>query len=523
LLPWIGASFAHFVHHTLYFDPINYQYTAWCIRHGERLYDTVGVPDGPFITMLHAAVQTLVGESDAAFRRADLWIHTLGSMAMGVVLAPVARPGHHRAKAVVERMVWALVAASLWLSYYLTFDWHWTVQREAYYSLFGCLGVALLYACQTYGARVARAAALVGGVLVGTQLLGKHTGVIFVGCGLVAVAADHTERTDRRERITAALIGVAAGVLLMLGCIVIWGSLRGFLFWYFRFPAVYRNAMVGSDAMKLLLEGDDATRELAIYALVGGLTAVATNLLPRRAAGLAVMPAAFYAAMALQRKGYPYHLHPVDAGACLLALTILARLWRDRGADPRSPWSKTHALVATVALAVVGVHAVSGLRAGPWLNPPSWDENTDGGMPCLNYPALRSVARFLHSHTKDGDRIFTYGAAPEILFKAERAEAVPEFDSYFFNIRRATTTALTPSETRALDKLQATVAADACPRLRQRPAAMVFCDGAEWSGGPGIDDASEVCPEIRPMVRNEYHLVQTAGCWHVYLRNGVAP
>ena len=45
---------------------------------------------------------------------------------------------------------------------------------------------------------------------------------------------------------------------------------------------------------------------------------MATNLLPRRAAGLAIMPAAFYAAMALQRKGYPYHLHPVDAGACLL-------------------------------------------------------------------------------------------------------------------------------------------------------------------------------------------------------------
>ena len=57
----------------------------------------------------------------------------------------------------------------------------------------------------------------------------------------------------------------------------------------------------------------------------------------------------------------------------------------------------------------------------------------------------------------------------------------------------------------------------------ERPAAMVFCDGAEWSGGPGIDDASEVCPEIRPMVRNEYHLAQTAGCWHVYLHNGLTP
>ena len=78
-------------------------------------------------------------------------------------------------------------------------------------------------------------AALVGGVLVGTQLLGKHTGVVFVACGLFAVAADRTERADRRERIRAALIGVAAGVLLMLGCVVIWGSLRGFLFLTFDF------------------------------------------------------------------------------------------------------------------------------------------------------------------------------------------------------------------------------------------------------------------------------------------------
>jgi hypothetical protein len=519
LYPWIRESFRHFVHHTLYFDAINYQYTAWCIRHGERLYDTVGVPDGPFITMLHATVQTLVGQSDAAFRRADLWMHALGSMAIGAVLAPVSRERAERGRGLVVRLVWALVATSLWLAYYLTFDWHWTVQREAYYSLYGCLGIALLYASPTYAPPAARAAAFAGGALVGMQLLGKHTGLIFVAVGLGAVLlADRGDRALWRARVKAALAGVAAGVLLMLACVVIWGSLRGFWFWYLRFPFAYRNAMVGADATKLLLEGDAGAQELAIYALLGGLSAVAMNLLPRRAAGLAAMPAAFFAAMALQRKGYPYHLHPVHAGACLLALVVLTALWRHRGAMPPSRWSRTHALLATVAVALVGARAVSGLRNGPWLHPPDWDEHTVGGLPILDYPSLHSVAQFLRTHTKPHDRIFTYGGAPEILYKAERADAVPEFNNYFFNIRRATTPVLDPAERRSLDELQAVVAADACPRLRQRPAAMVFCNGAEWSGGPGIDDASEICPEIRPMVHSEYRLAHTAGCWQVYLR-----
>jgi hypothetical protein len=523
LLPWIGSSFAHFVHHTLYFDPINYQYTAWCVRHGERLYDTVGVPDGPFITMLHAFVQILVGQSDAAFRCADLWIHTVGAAMIGLAVAPAPSVSAEPGRAFVVRVVWALVAASLWLSYYLTFDWQWTIQREAYYSLFGYLGVALLYVCPTYRARAGRTAAFVGGVLAGMQLLGKHTGLIFVACGLAAVAfSDRTDRGAWRARLYAALVGVGAGVFLMLACVVVWGSLRGFWFWYLRFPFAYRNAMTNTDAAKLFLEGDTGAQELSVYALVGGLTAVALKLLPRRAVGLAVAPMAFFGAMALQRKGYPYHLHPVYAGVCLLVLISLAALWRRGGRWP-TDWTKTHAIVAAVSLAVVGAHAVGGLRNGPWLHPPDWDANTKGpGMAVLDYPSLRDVARFLDAHTKPGDRIFTYGNAPEILFKAERPDAVPEFDSYFFNIRRATTGTLDPAQRRSLDTLQAAVQADACPRLRRRPAAMIFCDGAEWSWGPGIDHASEICPEIRPMVSKEYRLSHSVGCWRVYLRNELA-
>jgi hypothetical protein len=516
LYPWIRTSFKNFVPHTLYFDAINYQYTAWCIRHGERLYDTVAAPDGPFITMLHALVQVIVGDSDHAFRRADLWIQTLGSAAIGAALAP---PGWLR------RAVWAPVGAAIWLSYYLTFDWHWTIQREAYYSLFGYLGAALMYASVSGAGRGARAAAFVGGALAGMQLFGKHSGVIFVGCGLFAVlVAARPQAEDaavRRARARSALAGVAAGVAIMLACIVVWGSLRGFVFWYLQFPAAYRNAMVGAEARTLLLEGNAPAQELAAYALFGGLGAIATGLLPPRALGFALAPAASYVAMALQRKGYPYHLHPVHAGACVLAVMALSALFGHRRQAAR--WTGPHALAATVAIAVVGVHAVSGLRASPWLHEGGHDEHEADRQPHTNYPAMLDVARYLREHTGPRDRVFTYGPAPQVLFSAARATAVPEFDNYFFNVRRATTAELSPDERRSLDRLQARVAADACPRLARRPAAMVFCDGATWSRGPGVTDAAEVCPELRTIVDKEYRLAMSAGCWQVYLRNDLRP
>jgi hypothetical protein len=513
LLPFLAVAFGNYVPQTLYFDAINYQYTAWCVRHGERLYRTVGVPDGPFITVLHALVQMVVGESDHAFRRADLWIQTLGSAAIGAALAPGRR---------WNRLIWALVGAALWLSYYLTFDWHWTIEREAYYSLFGFLGASLMYASTTAATR--RSAALLafgGGALAGMQILGKHTGVTFVGCGLFAVWAGRPAGPARRVALRNALAGVAAGVAVMLAFIVIWGSLPGFVFWFLRFPAAYRNAMVGADAMGLALSGDGAAQELAAYALLGGLAAVATGLLPRRTLGFVLAPPVFFMLMALQRKGYPYHMHPIHAGSCVLALIILAALFGHRREARR--WTGAHALAAVAAIGLVGSHAVAGMRGSPWLHPNGHDEHEQEGQPHGDFPAMLETARYLRAHTAEHDRVFAFGPAPQVLFSAGRATAVPEFDNYFFNIHRATTASLSPSERVTLDRLQADVAATACPRIRERPAAMIFCDGAEWSGGSGIEAASEVCPEIRTLVQSDYQLGKSAGCWRVYLRKDRTP
>ncbi len=513
LFPFLAVAFSNYAPHTLYFDAINYQYTAWCVRHGERLYDTVGVPDGPFITILHAVVQMLVGESAPAFRRADLWIQTLGSAGIGAALAPGRR---------WNRLIWAAVAATLWLSSYLTFDWHWTIEREAYYSLFGLLGASLMYASPTAPSRrAATALAVAGGALVGMQLFGKQSGVVYVACGLFAVWAVRSEAAERRALMRAALAGVAAGVAAMLAFVLIWGSLKGMIFWYLRFPAAYRNAMVGAKVKDLALSGDAAVQELAAYALFGGVAAIATGLLPRRALGFVLAPAGFFLMMALQRKGYPYHMHPVYGATCVLALIALSALFGRRRQDLR--WSGPHALAAATALALLGVHAVAGMRGSPWLQEGGHDETEMEGQPHGNFPPMLEAAAYLRAHTAPHDRVFTYGPAPQVLYSAGRATAVPEFNNYFFNIRRATTAVLTPSQKATLDQLQREIAADACPRLRKHPAAMVFCDGAEWSGGSGLDAAAEICPEIKPMVAADYRLAKSAGCWQVYLRKDRTP
>src|SRR4029077_5417608 len=87
-----------------------YQYTAWSVRHGDRLYRDVAVPDGPFITWLHAIIQIIAGESDRSFRWADLILQTGGALAIGFVVAP------YRGRA-----AWSGAIATLWLPASLPF------------------------------------------------------------------------------------------------------------------------------------------------------------------------------------------------------------------------------------------------------------------------------------------------------------------------------------------------------------------------------------------------------------------
>src|SRR5689334_14398346 len=66
--PVILVCAGHYVELPLFRDSGMYQYAAWCLLHGERLYSTVALPEGPFIYLIDIPAQLLSGTHDAGFR-----------------------------------------------------------------------------------------------------------------------------------------------------------------------------------------------------------------------------------------------------------------------------------------------------------------------------------------------------------------------------------------------------------------------------------------------------------------------
>jgi hypothetical protein len=495
LVPWIVVCARTYPAHPLQFDHTIYQYTAWSIRHGDRLYRDVAVPDGPFITWLHAVIQILVGESDAAFRWADLVIQVAGATAIGWVVAPLRR-----------RTPWAVAIAALWLAQYFRYDWLWTAQREAYYAIAGYLGMGLLLLATRRRGRRAAVLCIAGGLAVGSQLFGKPTGLIFVALGALSLALGPPGRIRRAGWMLA---GVALAVVLGALALALTASPYGFVFWYLRVPPLYRYLMGSAEPLRLLLVLDWHTTALAAIALAAGGVAIALRVLPRTCLGFVLAPALFLAAMVLQRKGYTYQAHPVTAGAYLVIALLAIELVRRRGRQ---------LAIGAILLVLVVADATRELAHSWWIDPEIPTPTQQWGAPHDNNADLFAAAHTVATLTRPDDRVFAYGPAGKLLFEARRRSAVPPFNNFLLNIRRALKIEVSSAQRAAIDALQKEIARRSCPRLRDRPAAVVVCDGAYWSDGPGLSDAAEVCPQLAYVKPPDYVEVATIGCWHIHAR-----
>ncbi len=488
-MPWIAYCARSYPDHALYFDHSIYQYTAWCIRHGDKLYRDVAVPDGPFITWLHAVVQIVVGESDRAFRWADLAIQTTGALAIAAVLAPYR-----------GRVAWAGGIGALWLAQYFRYDWHWTAQREAYYALCGYLGMALMLLAGRRRGRAAIALAITGGALTAATLFGKHVGIVFVVLGLLPAALG--PREGRWRRLAWPLAGVALAVMLGVVLLALTGSIRGFYFWYLVVPRPYRFLMGSADFFPLLAAIDRHVTIPAALALVTGAVAAWRGWMPRRYLGLAAAPLAFLIAMVLQRKGHVYQAHPVTAGTYVFFALLALQLVRAR-----------HVLAsALLALALVA-DATYGLATSTWIDPDPPTPTSQLGAAHVNHGDMAAAAAKLAEITVPDDRVLAYGPAGRLLFEAKRRPAIPPFNNFFFDLRRAAVIDLSADQQELIDEVQHGIARRSCPRLRAHPAAVAICDGADWEGPSGLADILDVCPNASYL--QSYVTVGVFGCWHV--------
>jgi hypothetical protein len=508
--PFLYAMIRQEIKEPLFGDVLVFQYTGWCLRHGLRLYRDVGMADGPFIHYLHAGMQVFAGLSDRGFREADLVLHVFGSGAMGALLAPAPNPTP--AARLGSRIAWGAAAAAVWLSWYFTETWAETGQREMYYSLFGSLGLVLVYVSDRWERRAALGMFL-GGFLTTTQAFGKPTGLVaYFAIGLlVASLPGAASMIPLRSRLRAFGAGALACVLAVLFAFLVSGSFAGYLLWCWKIMYVGNWFLFRHDYVQPLFAGWENYRTMGVVALAFGTAAIASGWLPGRAIGFVLLPAILFVGACLQARGYPYQFAPVVAHFHLLAFVALAALWERSGAID---WPDSRSLVGTLFLGFIAYYTFTSLQASTFRwngDPKSWKVASQQFA-----EEEKKVGVYIRDHTRPTDRVFSYSQgenAHVVLLKAERATATPFFHSFWLDpVGLLPQSVVQPNakELAALTELQTEIRATACSAVeRNEPAAMAFNN---------LEQVFKVCPNVKGMLSSAYAEATTIGSFHVYLR-----
>ena len=495
----------------LFGDTYVFQYTGWCIRHGLRIYQDMGMADGPFIHFLHAVMQMVAGLTERGFRMADLALEAVGGITLGLLLTPkadlsrAARVGHHA--------TWGALGAAIWLSQYLCNGWEATTERETYYALFGSVGMVLLYVSATWqNDRRAAIGTFIGAFLVCSQVFGKPTGIGYVLLGgLSVLLTDANTARTRRVRMRMFAMGALACGVAVLFALLMWGSIRGYFFWCFKIPWLGNRFLFGVSWTRLLFSEWDAIRLMALTFLFVGVAAIVTGILPKRALGLALAPALFWFGACLQARGYIYQAIPAVAASYALALAILSGLWQD---CTRPRWANRRGVLAGLAMVFAGQTCIDNYHKSPYRwrgDPAEWKARPH------EFAALeQQVGRYLEEHTQPDDRVFAYSAgenAHVVLFYARRRTASPFFHSFWLDpvgLLPQSKIQPGPKDLAALEVMQSEIREVACGAVQENPpAAMAF---------NLLPQVFKVCPNVEKLIQTHYDEATTIGDYHIYKR-----
>jgi hypothetical protein len=404
----------------------------------------------------------------------------------------------------------------VWLVYVLSFGFSALLQREGYYLALGSLGICLVYASPQFRPRTARWMIFAGTLLGSLMLFGKPTGVIYLGLAVMTVLLlprDADQPLRWRIRWTGA--GLATAVVTMLALVAVAGSLRGYLFWHFRFPVAVYRFLEPVSWREVLGHGDRPFLTPALLTLIGGVVAVATRALPRHALAFAIGPVLHGAAALAQMKGWSYHFVPAVGSAYLFCILALVAVWTHPSAE-RS-WDRTRTATTVAITLFLGRELVLQVQSSPWLRPE--EKHLDAGESV----APRAAGAFIREHTRSTDRVYYYGNDPVLQFVAQRRPAGPYSYVLLLNYRYALDNhgelGPTPEQRADIERIAKQVQGDLCERLLRRPAAMVFTDGAQLGGSDGVADVAAFCLELRPLLDSDYHLAYNADKIRVFLRN----
>jgi hypothetical protein len=537
-LLWLGYALQHASYAALGRDQGIFQGTAWAIAHGAVLYRDLREINGPLVHELHLLARLLGGADPRALRVFDLVTSALVFAFFGAAL-PGAIGVHAARRRPFERVAWAAAACVVLLSQYLAFYdyWHLT-QRESFFDWFVLLGFAGALRARTAASSArARMWLICAGIASATPWFGKPLCVLYSILHVLTIAlATPLLPISRSARASAFGLGIAVGCAMQLAFLTLFCDLPGFLRIYFvENPRYYFHIWPRFLDDIVAIEGHSEFYVPAITLSLLTLWLIAQKQLASCCCGMAAFPLAGIALDIVQRKGFTYHLHPVTAGAAVIAL-LLVCVFSD-GFEPGA--GSARGVWRSIALAgVLGYWSAQALIVSPhlrvrgnageanlWPVPAGMQSLAQYDTRSFSAAGLAEAGAFLKRRTVPSDRIQMYGMDPYLLALAARQSATPYIyaidlnpDAVLDGLRKEGASLQAQAAARALARAHV---ADLVKRVHSAPpAAFVFFDRAPFKHpASALSEFSEHVPELVPWLRANYHEAAAFSLLHVHLRN----
>lgn len=526
---WLGLRSASYA--PLGRDQGIFQYTAWAITQGDRLYVDLREVNGPLTHLVHLAFLALGGASTHGFRSLDLASTLLVYAGCVWGLTHCLRGD---GPAAMRPSTWATVALgtlALGVHYLGYLGWD-QAQRESF-SCWFLLPALLLTACPTRTRGVATLQAALAGSSLVLALFGKPTMVAFVPAMLWPL----TIGPWRTRRVLGMMAGGAFAAAAMLAVVACVGSpWRALQLNLVEAPALYTELWRKSTGKLLMLPWLRQAYALAAIATLTGAWMVVRGVWPRRLLGVAVAPALGVAALLLQGKGFAYHAHPITVTAWLVLVGCFYTLHQralQRASLPRL------LPLAALCLAFVASARFS-LAHSPHhyhrdqirLAAAGVDERAAERLARFElrdfHPVqIAQAATWLQEHTPADARVQIYGIDPLLLFWAQRRLATPYLYEYDWNVGLAVEGAEKRHGAHApqVERIQAMGELhrdDALRRLEAAPAAAwVLFDGAPFmTAHDALTDLQQAAPGIAAHLQAGYREVARFGTLGIWMPAG---
>lgn len=558
-----------------------FQYVAWAILKGERDYRDIRDVNGPLTHLVHMVFLKLGGADENTFHLLDLTVSGLAFAFVGACLPGIGRLAKPtegnltRARIVREvsgRLGWAFAAWVVLSGQYLLYIFWDLAQRESFcdWFLLASLGLQLVAQdrMRTRGAtsesghttdaapRKTATDERVTSQSPGTSALawagafslllwfGKPTYALFTFAQLATLMLDNLP-VPRKKRLAWFFFGGALGVASQLLFLVVFGDIFAFFRIYLvDVPTMYKFIWPRTPYEILGLDGYSTLAAAAGATSAVMLGLIAMGSLPRRALAIALAPLCGLGSVLAQRKGFPYHFHPVSVSLSLQWLLLVA-WYSERG--QRLPRGRAERLLPIAAAAALSLRVATMMPMSPYVQN-LWLLTGKAREPMERvshdylvyfktsdfFPwELRQAASYLRITTKPEDRVQTYGMDPYVLFLAQRKSATPYIYAYDLNADAALAGGNLPAPVglhpspREADKIRAIRDAherDFFAKLKAAPpAAFVFHDKAPLiSWQEAVRDFKEHCPESAAWVFARYTQTANFNGLRIFLRNDLS-